>query len=89
MVLGIPSVGIAKSLLTGRVGSGEEGFAKIVQSGRTVGFVVETRGVTRYWSPGYSVSLEELKMVIRGYAPACLRAMVESDRAAREQVRVG
>lgn len=88
MILGIPSVGIAKSLLVGRVASGEGSLAKIVYDGKTVGFAVKMGGVTRYWSTGYSVSLRELKSVIRRYAPVCLRAMSESDKAAKEQIRV-
>jgi deoxyribonuclease V len=88
MVLGIPSVGIAKSLLVGRVASGEGALAKITYDGKTVGFAVKTNGVTRYWSAGYSVGLAELKFVIRRHAPACLHAMRESDRAAKQQVQV-
>jgi deoxyribonuclease V len=86
LVLGVPSVGIAKSLLVGRVVTGRGGLPRIAHGGRTVGFAVETDGVTRYWSAGYSVSLGELRSVIRRYAPVCLRAMSESDRVAREQV---
>lgn len=88
MVLGIPSVGIAKSLLVGRVASGGGGLAKIVHDGKTVGFAVKTDGVTRYWSAGYSVSLGELKSVIRECVSMCLLAMSESDRAAKKQVQV-
>jgi deoxyribonuclease V len=87
MVLGIPSIGIAKSLLVGEVASGEGGLARIVSDGRTVGFAVETNGATRYWSPGYSLGLAELKSVVHRYAPVCLIAISESDRAARERVR--
>ncbi|MDV3278012.1 MAG: endonuclease V [Nitrososphaerales archaeon] len=87
MVLGIPSVGIAKSLLVGKVASGQGGLARIVYDGRTVGFAVKNDGVTRYWSAGYSVGLGGLKSVIRRYAPVCLLVMFESDRAAKKQIR--
>lgn len=86
MILGIPSIGIAKSLLSGTVVPAEGDLGRIVHEGRTVGFAVDTGGVRRYWSPGYSVSLGELKSIIRTYAPLCLLAMSESDRAARERV---
>lgn len=88
MVLGIPSIGIAKSLLVGRIASGQGDLAKVVHGGKTVGFAVKTDGATKYWSPGYSVSLTELKSVIRSLASECLLAMRESDRAARKRVRV-
>jgi len=87
MILGISSVGIAKSLLVGRVALGEGGFDRIVHDGRTVGFVTKTNGVTRYWSAGYSVSLRRLESLASKHAPICLRAMSESDRTAREQIR--
>jgi len=87
MVLGIPSIGIAKSLLVGRATSGEEELAKITHGGKTVGFVVKTGKVTRYWSAGYSVSLAELKSVIRRCASECLLAMRESDRAAKRAIQ--
>lgn len=87
MILGIPSVGMAKSLLVGRVASGEGSLDRIVHDGRTVGLVTKTNGVTRYWSAGYSVSLRRLESLARRYAPICLGAMSESDRTAREQIR--
>lgn len=88
MVLGIPSVGIAKSLLVGRVASGGGDLAKIMHGGKTIGFAVRANGTVRYWSAGYSVNLAELKSVIQGYTPVCLLAMRESDRAAKRQVKV-
>jgi len=87
MVLGIPSVGIAKSLLVGRIASSGGSLERIVHDGKTVGFAVNVDGLIRHWSPGYSVSLRELKSVIRKYAHVCLLAMSESDRAAKEQIR--
>jgi deoxyribonuclease V len=87
MVLGIPSVGIAKSLLVGRVVRGEGGLDSIEFEGETVGFVSHDGGVARYWSPGYSVSLRELRSLIERYAPVCLIAMAEADRAAGQQLR--
>ena len=87
MVLGVPSAGIAKSLLVGRVVTGRGDPARVVHGGRTVGFAVETDGVARYWSAGYSVGLRELRFVIQMYARVCLQAMSEADREARERVR--
>lgn len=87
MVLGIPSVGCAKSLLVGRTASGEEGLEMIVHNGKTVGFATHARGTKRYWSAGYSVSLGRLASLIREHGQVCLRAMSESDRVARELAR--
>lgn len=87
MVLGVPSIGLAKSLLVGGLVSGKGNLTRIVKEGKTVGFVTETSGFARYWSAGYSVTLRELRSVIRRYALACLRAMAESDREARNQIR--
>lgn len=87
MMLGIPSVGIAKSLLVGNVVPAERGLDRIVYNGRTVGFVTGEGGTTRYWSAGYSVGLRSLENLIRRHKVVCLRAMSESDRTAREQVR--
>jgi deoxyinosine 3'endonuclease (endonuclease V) len=87
MMLEIPSVGIAKSLLVGNVVPAERGLDRIVYSGKTVGFVTGKGGMTRYWSVGYSVGLRSLENLIRRHEVVCLRAMSESDRTAREQVR--
>jgi deoxyribonuclease V len=86
MVIGTPSIGCAKSLLMGAVVPGEGGLERIAQNGKIVGFVTRWNGVTRYWSPGYSVSIRRLKSLIERCADVCLRAMAESDRAARQQV---
>jgi len=86
MVLGIPSIGIAKSLLVGKVTVSQGDLGRIVLDGKTVGFAVKADGIPRYWSAGYSIGLGGLKSVIRRYAPVCLRAMSESDREARKQI---
>jgi deoxyribonuclease V len=87
MVLGIPSIGIAKSRLVGTAVRTGDDLQRIIYGGRGVGFVVRTGRATRYWSPGYSVSLSELKLVIQNRGLVCLRAMAESDSAARDQAR--
>jgi deoxyinosine 3'endonuclease (endonuclease V) len=86
IVLGIPSVGIAKSLLVGRVVRAGGDLDRIVYKGRTVGFVTGAGRKTRYWSAGYSVSLRGLENLIIKHGNVCLRAMSESDRIARELV---
>ena len=87
LVLGIPSIGCAKSLLVGSTVSGEGGLDRIVHEAKTVGFVTHTHGAARYWSAGYSVTIGRLASLIGEYGQVCLRAMAESDRAARFQIR--
>jgi deoxyribonuclease V len=88
MVLGIPSVGIAKSLLVGKISRENGDLDRIVYNGRTVGVVTDADGVRKYWSAGYSVSLEGLKSIVRRHGMVCLKVMAESDQAARERMRV-
>jgi len=86
MALGIPSVGIAKSLLVGvPIPTGV--LQKIVYGGRTVGFVNRTNGSRRYWSPGFAVDIKELASLIRDHAQTCLSAMSYSHRMATERLR--
>jgi deoxyribonuclease V len=85
-ILGIPSVGIAKSLLVGRVVPGEGRPDMIVVGKRRVGFVVRDGKTTRYWSPGYSVSANRLKLIIQRYSAECLAALADSDHRSREEL---
>ena len=83
MVLGIPSVGIAKSLLVGTVAHWTGDLERIVYRGRTVGFITLTDGAKRFWSPGYAIDIRGLASLIRRHRQTCLSAMSESHRAAR------
>jgi deoxyribonuclease V len=85
MVLGIPSIGIAKSLLVGSVEPGGGAIRRIVYNGAVVGFATG-EGAARYWSPGYSVSLEDLKALMRDQGPICLKLMQESHRLAKHEI---
>jgi len=88
MILGIPSIGIAKSLLLGEVARGEGGLDRIIHDKKTIGFVTGVQGVKRYWSAGYSVDLRRLKSLVRRYEGICILAMSESDKTAKEQIRL-
>jgi len=88
MILSIPSIGIAKSLLVGRVYNGRKGTDRIMYNGKTIGFVTSMQGSKRYWSPGYSVGIRSLESLVRQHADICLQAMSESHRTSRELVRV-
>ena len=82
IVLGIPSIGIAKSLLVGREAPGEDGLSQIVYERKKVGVSTRMFG-KRYWSPGFSVSMSELKAIISKYMGTCLKSLAEADRTSR------
>jgi deoxyribonuclease V len=89
MVLGIPSIGIAKSMLVGEV-EAEDGrrrgaIRRITYDGRVVGFAAGKP--MRYWSPGYSVSLDDLENLMPEQGPICLRLMQESHRLAKAELK--
>jgi len=86
MVLGIPSIGIAKSILVGSVEADVGAVRRITYNGRTVGFAAGNGGM-KYWSPGYSVSLKRLETLMREQGPTCLKLMLESHRASREEMK--
>jgi deoxyribonuclease V len=80
MVVGLPSIGIAKSLVAGTVLADDGNVRRMYQNGRTVGFAARIGSGVRYWSPGYSVSIRELGTVMSRYGPICLQAMAESHK---------
>ena len=84
-VLGIPSIGVAKSILVGKITSSAEGdLAPIMFGDQQVGFFTRFGGVRKYWSPGYSVSMLDLEIIIRAHAKVCLRSIAEANQAARK-----
>ena len=87
MVLGLPTVGMAKSLMRGTaVASGGE-TGPIMSGDRWVGLAERTGASRRYWSPGHGVSTRQLATIVSRYGQICLQAMRESDRAARIEIR--
>lgn len=85
-VLGIPSIGIAKSMLTGTVKSYRESLQKITIGEVEAGFATHSPGGRRYWSPGYSVSLKDLEEIIRKYAGTCAASVTLADKMTRGAV---
>lgn len=86
MVLGIPSIGIAKSMLVGTVETRDKAIRRISYHGVVVGFATRN-GAARYWSPGYSVSLDDLETIMRENGPTCLKLMAESHRLSKEEMK--
>ena len=86
MVLGIPSIGIAKSILVGEVEPGGHATRRMTYNGKVVGFAARDGG-KKYWSPGYSVSLDFLETLMREQGSTCLKLMLESHRLARQELK--
>ena len=88
MVLGIPSIGMAKSRLVGTlILDGSEELKGIIYGKKNVGFLTTADGAKTYWSTGFSVKLSELEFIIQKHGASCKTAMADSDRAAREQLQ--
>jgi deoxyribonuclease V len=80
IILGIPSVGISKSKLIGRVSRGSNGLGEIYSEDELVGYV--TSNPRRFWSPGFMVSIRQLEDLIVKYGKPCLKSLSTShDRA--------
>ncbi len=77
-VLGIPSIGIAKTLLTGSIKSYKENLGKITYRDKEVGFV--TRRIKKYWSYGYSVSLKELEVILEKHGVVCAETLHQAHK---------
>jgi deoxyinosine 3'endonuclease (endonuclease V) len=85
MILGIPSIGIAKSILVGKVEAGDEAIHRLTYNETVVGFATG-KSKMRYWSPGCSVTLGDLKMLMQEHGLLCLELMKESHRLAKQKV---
>lgn len=85
MVLGIPSIGVAKSLLVGETIPYRTGIDKIQYNSEDMGFVIRTPKKS-YWSPGYSLSMKQLERVINHSRAVCLNALEESHRLSRKSL---
>jgi len=86
MVLRVPTIGIAKSVLIGQVSNYRNGLSMMMYNGRRLGYA--TSEPTRYWSPGFAVSRPELERVIRQSGATCLKALQEAHRIAKEEINL-
>jgi len=69
----------------GSVEPGDEEVRRVTYKGKVVGFA-SGEGAMRYWSPGYSVSLRDLEILMREEGPNCLKAMREAHRLATQEM---
>jgi deoxyribonuclease V len=83
IILGIPSIGIAKSKLVGEIERYKPGLARVVYEGINVGFVTENP--KRFWSPGFSISIAELESLILENRVTCLTSILESHNSAKSR----
>lgn len=84
-VLDRPSIGVAKSLLVGVEGEGEE-MGPIYLDGERLGYWF--RGHRRFYaSPGYLVRVDEIPRIMRLLGPGYPEVLKAADRAAREKLR--
>lgn len=85
LLSGIPTIGVAKSILVGRVeGSGP--LKRLVVDGRQVGFAVE-RKKRFYVSPGSNINIGSVERVIRWFGLNYPKALKEADRWSRGCLR--
>lgn len=85
MVLGLSTIGIAKSKLIGRAIPYRNGLMKIQYEGRSVGLV--TSEPKRYWSPGYSVSMAGLGRIIFENRNICLKSLERAHAIAKNSIQ--
>jgi deoxyribonuclease V len=74
MVLGISSIGIAKRALVGNSVLYKTGLDRLRYNNEDVGFVTK-ENKEKYWSPGYSISLQDLEEIISQHGRTILKTL--------------
>ncbi len=88
LLLGRPTLGMAKSLLVGRIGPQKNSLAPISLKGKTVGFQVSPAiGRNYYVSPGYLVSVPDLPRITRMIGSSYPEALKEAHRISKVAVK--
>ena len=88
LALDTPSIGVAKSLLVGKIGELKEGFAPILLNGSTVGFQVNVgRRRPLFVSPGYGVRLESIREILDRLGAGFPKVLLEADKMSRASLR--
>lgn len=86
VVLGMPSVGVAKSKLVGEIRPYKNKVDELVDSeGDRIGLI--TKYPKRFWSCGYLLPLHELERLIDNFAGICLESINKSHTRATEILR--
>lgn len=86
----MPTVGIAKSLLVGRVGARENFHAPLMIDERLVGYMVGREGSKKYYiSPGNLITVEDLPDVASLWDFRYPEVLREADRESRRKRMIG
>jgi deoxyinosine 3'endonuclease (endonuclease V) len=85
MLLGIPSIGIAKTALVGDRVPYKQGLDKLRFKDNDVGFVTLSES-EKFWSQGYSVTLAELERIISMHCKTVLKALELAHNISRESI---
>jgi deoxyinosine 3'endonuclease (endonuclease V) len=82
-ILGIPSIGIAKTHLIGEEVPYRNGLKRLECDDRVIGYVTEEP--KRYWSAGFSTRVEDVEKIIQSRtAHLCLKALRLAHAAAKQ-----
>jgi deoxyinosine 3'endonuclease (endonuclease V) len=85
-VLGIPSIGIAKTKLTGQERPYRPDVDRLVgKRNETIGFVAHDPKT--YWSQGFSTTVRQLESLIKRYSAICLYSIAASHHRASIIIR--
>jgi len=79
-LLGIPSIGIAKSRLVGEQRNYKPGLDILIHKGKNVGFVTSEYNGNKFWSRGYSITQESLERLIDLRKITCLKSVSMAHR---------
>ena len=87
LILNIPSIGVAKSLLIGEVGKIKDKFARLTIDGYTVGLMVQSGGRRFFISPGYGVEVNCIMKILNLIGEDYPKVLVDADRISRQHVK--
>jgi deoxyribonuclease V len=74
-ILGIPSIGLAKSRFIGKELILSRKVSKVVLRGKTLGYITRVLGRKRYWSPGFCFNNKMLLEFVQRFGEITVRMM--------------
>lgn len=91
LALEIPTLGIAKSLLAGEIGSFEGMFAPILLNDSTVGiaFRIPDTGKTYFASPGHKITIDDSIKIVKQEYTNLIKALELAHRSSKSLLREG
>ena len=89
LILDKPTIGVAKSLLVGSEGRGEE-FGEVKVGEETLGYWFKFKGSRKFYaSPGYLVTVEQIPVLIDKLGRTYPKALAYADKLSKKVVREG